>query len=85
MMTEQEFTDAICAAKAVIKQLPPKVQPCLTQAVVETIARHQSIVDTCKKARRSAAELESAQADMSLAMKYTLFNLECLARELKGK
>ncbi len=84
-MNGYEFASAIDDIEKAIQKFPEDVQPRLLALAKETAARHKQIYEDCRKAKKAIAELESAEADLRVAMQYILFDVEAAKRELDQK
>ncbi|KKN91186.1 hypothetical protein LCGC14_0220520 [marine sediment metagenome] len=83
MMTKEKFDETMGTIANSIKELPEEVQPGLMEILRETAGRHEQILESCRRSREGVKALVEAQAELSLRMKYILFDLECLHRELE--
>ena len=68
------FEESMNRLEAKIKEMPPEEQPKLLKLLEETRERHINIKDSAAKAR-------TALDDLSLALKYMVFDAEATARE----
>lgn len=81
-MTKKEFETKV---RSIIQTLPEETQPKLLALAQETIDRHAQICESCNELRTSAKALADAEADFSVAVKYLLYDIECVRREIQGK